>query len=193
MSQLELDIRNLEAVDGYRISWRKRRSLAVKKMFSAVIFHFLYYGLRVLERKDERVRGETAEWEDGFTCGIGMGAHGPALYIEKGRRGLQRLSAKKTSPEKMQLMIQFKSVEAAFQVMSAQIGVAESYARHGFILKGDIAKAMSVVRCVDLAEGYLFPGFISKRILKKVPEKRMGLFHTYLEVIKEMMADRRNL
>ena len=184
MSQLELDVKNIEVSELYRVSARKKRSLTGKKIFSAVILHFLFYGLKVLEKKDERVGLETAEWEDGFACGIGMGDHAPALYMKKTDNGLIKLPSK---AEEIDLMIQFKSVEAAFRVMSGQIGVAGSYARHGFTLKGDIARAMSVVRCVDLAEGYLFPKFISKRILKEVPEKKMGLLHTYLSVIGQMI------
>ena len=191
MSQLELEVRNIETSDVYQVSARKKRSLTGKKIFSAVILHFLFYGLRVLEKKDERVRLEAAEWEDGFTFGIGMGAHAPALYMKKTENGLLRLSSRNTSPDKMDLMIQFKSVETAFQVMSGQVGVAGSYARHGFTLKGDIARAMSIVRCVDLAEAYLFPKLISRRILKEVPEKKMGLFHTYVSVMGQMLFDRR--
>ena len=54
--------------------------------------------------------------------------------------------------------------------------------------KGDIARAMSVVRCVDLAEAYLFPKIMTKQILKEVPETRMGLIRTYGAVIGAMIG-----
>ena len=74
--------------------------------------------------------------------------------------------------------------------LSGQVGVAGAYARHGFVLKGDIARAMSVVRCMDLAEAYLFPKLISKKILKEVPEKRMGLLRTYLSLCGHILSGR---
>ncbi len=187
MSQLELDIKHAEAAGVYQMSARKKRTLAARKAFCGVIFCFLYQGLNVLAGKDERVIREMETWEEGFSCGIGMGEGAPALYMEKRGNELVRLSGEETSPEKMDLMIQFKSVEAAFLVMSGQVGVAGSYARHGFLLKGDIARGMSLVRCVDLAEGYLFPRFISRNILKAVPEKKMGLIRTYLAVVCRML------
>ena len=188
MSQLVIDTEKVKGTESYRVSARKKRSLAGKKAFSAVILHFLFHGLNVLNQKDDRVSEELSRWEEGFTVGIGMGAGAPALYMKKTEDGLLRLFAGQTDPGDMDLMIQFKSVEAAFLVLSGQIGVAGSYARHGFVLKGDIARAMSVVRCMDLAEAYLFPRFLSKRILKEVPKKQMGLIHTYLDVVGRMIV-----
>ncbi len=190
MSQAVMGADHVQTTELYRVSARKKRSLAAKKLFSSVILHFLFHGLNGLYQKDERIREEFASWEQGFTCGIGMGEGAPALYMEWAGEQLRRLSAKQTEPEDMDLMIRFKSVEAAFLVMSGQIGIAGAYARHGFVLKGDISRAMSVVRCVDLAEAYLFPKFISKKILKEVPEKRMGLFHTYLLAVGHMIGGR---
>ncbi|MCI8465683.1 MAG: hypothetical protein HFI63_07480 [Lachnospiraceae bacterium] len=188
MSQLIIGAGKTERTEVYQVSPGKRRSLAGKKLFSSVIFHFLYHGLDVLYQRDERVRKEIEEWEEGFAWGIGMGEGAPVLYMRKTEKGLLRLSSKEAQPESMDLMIRFKSVDSAFQVMSGQVGVAGSYARHGFVLKGDIARAMSVVRCMDLAEAYLFPRWITRRILKELPEKRMGLFRTYLAVISHMMV-----
>ncbi len=187
MGQLIIKAEKTEEMEVYRVSAGKKRSLAGKKMFSSVILYFLFHGLNVLYRKDERVRSEIDEWENGFAWGIGMGEKAPALYMRKTEKGFERISAKNVHPENMDLMIQFKSVDAAFQVMSGQVGVAGSYARHGFVLKGDIARAMSVVRCMDLTEAYLFPKVISRRILKEVPEKNMGLFHTYVAVMGHMI------
>ncbi len=186
MSQLTIRAEKAGMAEVYQVSAGKKRRLAGKKMFSAVILHFLFHGLNVLYRKDERVRLEMDAWEDGFVWGIGMGEGAPALYMKKTGEGLLRLSGRETGPEEMDLMIRFKSVDAAFQVMSGQIGVAGSYARHGFALKGDIARAMSVVRCMDLAEAYLFPRLICRRILKEIPKKRMGLVRTYLAVLFHM-------
>ncbi len=180
MSQLIANARAGQEQAAYQVSAAKRRSLAGKKAFSSVILYFLAHGLDLLGKKDERVEEEFAAWEEGFTWGIGMGEGAPALYMKKTGTGLARLSEK---PADIDLMITFKSVESAFLVLSGQVGVAGAYARHAFVLKGDIARAMSVVRCMDLAEAYLFPRLISKKILKEVPEKRMGLVRTYLSLM----------
>ena len=54
---------------------------------------------------------------------------------------------------------------------------------HAFILKGNINEAMGIVRVVDLVEGYLFPRFMSRRILKEVPRKRVPALVVYLRLI----------
>ena len=79
MSQLVIDTEKVKGTESYRVSARKKRSLAGKKAFSAVILHFLFHGLNVLNQKDKRVREELSRWEEGFTVGIGMGAGAPAL------------------------------------------------------------------------------------------------------------------
>ena len=42
---------------------------------------------------------------------------------------------------------------------------------------------MSFVRCVDIVEAYLFPKFITKRILKEVPKKYANIITTYRYVL----------
>ena len=187
MSQAVIRQEAVQAEPCYRVSARKRRVLAGKKLVSAVILRFLFQGLSVLAEKEERIQEEVESWEPGFTWGISMGEQAPALYMEWTGERLNRLPVQ-TDPQKLDLLIRFKSVDAAFPVMAGQVGIAGAYARHYFSLKGDIARAMSVVRCVDLAEAYLFPKIMTKRILKEVPETRMGLIRTYGAVIGAMIG-----
>ena len=77
------------------------------------------------------------------------------------------------------ILISFKSIDGAFLVFSGQIGITEAYAQHRFMVKGDIAEIMSIVRCIELAEVYLFPKIITKRILRRVPGKQLGSFRVY--------------
>ena len=77
------------------------------------------------------------------------------------------------------ILISFKSIDGAFLVFSGQMGITEAYAQHRFMVKGDIAEIMSIVRCIELAEVYLFPKIITKRILRRVPGKQLGSFRVY--------------
>ena len=67
----------------------------------------------------------------------------------------------------MDLEITFKSIDVAFLMFTGRLGVSKAYAEHRFTLKGEIGKAMSLVRCIDIVEAYLFPKFITKNILKE--------------------------
>ncbi|MBR5533294.1 MAG: SCP2 sterol-binding domain-containing protein, partial [Ruminiclostridium sp.] len=79
--------------------------------------------------------------------------------------------------------IRFKSPSDAFRVFTGQLSVAQAYAQHKFVLQGDMALAMPFVRCVDITEGYLFPDFLAKRILKRLPKKEVSTARVYRAVI----------
>lgn len=42
---------------------------------------------------------------------------------------------------------------------------------------------MSFVRCVDIIEGYLFPSFITRHILKGAPVKEQSSLAVYRKVL----------
>ena len=42
---------------------------------------------------------------------------------------------------------------------------------------------MGIVRVVDLVEGYLFPRFMTRRILKELPKKQVPTLVVYLRLI----------
>ena len=93
---------------------------------------------------------------------------------------------KKKTMDKEQLAdieITFKSIDHAFFMMIGKEGVANAYARHRFTLKGDITKAISFVRCVDIIEAYLFPKLITKHILKQIPKRKQAIIFVYLRLL----------
>ena len=81
------------------------------------------------------------------------------------------------------MTIRFKSPDDAFRVFTGQIGIAQAYAQHRFTLRGNMGLAMPFVRCVDIAEGYLFPTVLARRILKRRPKKEISTARVYLAVL----------
>ena len=76
-----------------------------------------------------------------------------------------------------------KNIESAVLIFTAQIGTPQGYAEHRMSIKGDIGQAMSLIRCLNIVQAYLFPKIISKRILKRVPnftiKKHLNRFIIY--------------
>lgn len=141
-----------------------------------LVLEVLFRGMRVLYRKDSRVRAEMEGWEKGLTLRIVCGPGGAALGLRQDDRdGVIRLWA----AQHADITMRFKSVSGAFRVLSGQIGISEAYSRHLFSLEGDIYQTMSFVRCVEYLETYLFPGFMSRRILREVPEKELSALQVY--------------
>lgn len=71
----------------------------------------------------------------------------------------------------------------AFRVFTGRMGIAGAYAAHAFTLRGNINRTMGVVRIVDMVEGYLFPRFMTRRILKDTPKKELPALAVYLRLI----------
>ncbi|MBP3708000.1 MAG: hypothetical protein J6J36_05285 [Clostridia bacterium] len=160
-------------------SWKRKVIVKVKSVISKIVLFFLYKGFKLTYRKDLSVKSEIEPWKEGFTFGINTGIQGVNLIIKKENGKLIRLKEE----NKLDLEIVFKSIDVAFLMFTGRLGVSKAYAEHRFILKGEIGKAMSLVRCIDIVEAYLFPKIISKRILKEVPNKSMGLIKTYGEIL----------
>lgn len=154
---------------------------AVKRKVSEVVLYFLYGGLYQLYKKDSRVREEVDSWENGMTYCLKCCADGPQLFIRKNSQGLQRL--KPAIQKDYDTCFEFKSLDEAFLVLTGRQGVAGAYAAHGFLLHGDIGTAMSFARSIDLVEAYLFPAFMTRRILKEIPKKESGSLALYAAVL----------
>lgn len=158
-----------------QVSARQKRIIGGKVLFEKVILFFLYRGMKVLYKHDTRIQKEISDWPIGRTIVLAASEKGPKLCIRRVSWGIVRVREIK-EPD---IQIAFKSIEGAFLVFSGQIGTSQAYSQHRFKVKGDIAEVMSVVRCIDLTEAYLFPKFMSKRILRKIPKKQVGSIYVY--------------
>lgn len=166
-------------MSNYKISNKRKIIVWIKENISRIVLFFLYRGIKVLYKKDSRVKEELDALEDGFSLEMKTSINGPKLIIKKENNDIIKLK----ETENVDISICFKSVDAAFLVLTGRQGVARAYAEHRFTLKGDIAIAMVVVRCVDLVESYLFPKFITKNILKEVPKREKSMLSIYRTII----------
>ena len=162
------------------MSRKKKWSNRIKKRTERIVLYVLYGGLFELYKRDSRIQREVDSWKHGMTYCLQCQKDGPSLYIRKTGRGLERLDPRVQSD--YDTCFQFKSIDSAFLVFTGQMGIAGAYAAHGFTMKGDIGTAMSFSRSVDVAEAYLFPQFIIRRILKEIPEKEMSALGLYIRI-----------
>ena len=158
-----------------RLSLIKQGVFSGKILFEKVIMFFLYRGMKTLYKYDSRVRKEIEGWPIGRPIVLTASKRGPKLCLKRISSGIVRSE----NIEDPDILISFKSIDGAFLVFSGQIGITEAYAQHRFMVKGDIAEIMSIVRCIELAEVYLFPKIITKRLLRRVPGKQLGSFRVY--------------
>lgn len=162
-----------------KIRFTKRIIYFVKEKISRVVLFFLYRAIKVLAKEDSKIMREFISWENGLSVAIKCAQNGPALYVIKNGNKLEKVK----KLEKADIDITFKSLDAAFLVLTGQIGISRAYSEHRFMLTGDISKTMSLVRAIDITESYLFPSIMSKRILKALPKKERSSLAIYRKVI----------
>lgn len=157
----------------------RRMTRALKRAVCAVVLFVLRRALDVLGRRDSRVQRELSSLGEGFVLRLSTGEGGPQLCVRLtgGRRPGVRGRRKART-----VTIALKNLDAAFLLLTGTIGVAQAYAQHRFTLRGDITRTMPVVRCVDIAESYLFPWVWAGRILRRRPGKEMTSVGLYLRV-----------
>lgn len=157
----------------------KRKNSKIR--LAKIIFEFLGKGFVGAAYFDSKVMKEVSEWEELTTVVLKVEPFGPCMVVQK-KEGKLHYKGRK-EPNKAHLVIAFKNIEAAILVLTGKIGISQAYAEHRMMIKGDIAFGMSVVRCMYIVEAYLFPNFINRKILKKIPEKRTSTFKIYRSAI----------
>ncbi|MDD6023366.1 MAG: hypothetical protein PUC06_03870 [Oscillospiraceae bacterium] len=145
------------------------------------VLQVLYRAIRVLSHVDSRVREELQAFPEGYTIHMQAApqADAPSLTVQVMDGTIRKAPAGAAHD----ISIVFKNEKMAFRVFTGRMSIAGAYAAHAFTLRGSIYDTMGLVRVVDLAEGYLFPGFISRRLLKEVPKKQYPTPLVYLRLI----------
>lgn len=157
------------------------KSNKFKNKLVKTIFWFLGNGFEACVKYDSKLKSEVSEWPDGTTINLIVEPSGPYLTLRKEGQELKYIGAQKDDQGDM--VIYFKNLEAALLMLTGRIGIAQAYGQKRIIIKGDIAFAMSVVRCMNIVEAYLFPKVITKKILKRLPRKEVSTFRIYLETL----------
>lgn len=155
--------------------------MELKQFVTGVGFKLLGKGLASCSKIEKAVQKEIEFYEDGFIIELKVFNTNTKVAIEKAGDNFEYLGNKyRSAPD---LSIIFKSYEAALLLVLGQIGVYEGYAQHRFIVKGDLIASMPFIRILYYVESYLFPKFISKNILKEMPELSSPRIKAYLRLL----------
>ena len=146
-----------------------------------MIFWFLGRGFQSVASFDKAAGEEISGLNDLMYILLKVEPNGPSMVMQKRNGKLNFVGAK--IPDKVDLAIYFKNIEAAFLVVTGQIGIAQAYAEHRFTLKGDIFITMPLVRALNITEAYLFPGFMAKKLMKRMPDRSNNKFNIYMATI----------
>ncbi|MHA1331045.1 MAG: hypothetical protein ACTSR2_08215, partial [Candidatus Hodarchaeales archaeon] len=116
---------------------------------------------------DSTVKSEIENWPDNTGIMFKVLPNGPSMSLVYRSK---KLSYKKVPEEEASIIIYFKNLESAFMALTAQLSTIDAFMQHRNLLKGDPSIAMSLVRCLNIVQTYLFPRLIAKRVIKRVPK-----------------------
>lgn len=157
---------------------QKTLKTGLQQATCAIVAECLVRALQYLSTADSKIQAEAHNWPKGKTLRLEVPGAG-GVTVTGTPWGFRKLD-KETPGD---VTIRFKSPSDAFRVFTGQLSVAQAYAQHKFVLRGDMALAMPFVRCVDITEGYLFPDILAKRILKRLPKKEVSTARVYTAVL----------
>lgn len=150
-----------------------------KKIVSKVILFFLYRGINVANKVDDEVSKEIMSWKDGYIIKIQTCENGPTLILMKKENKIIRLKEE----QNCNLEIIFKNLDTSFLLLTGRLGISKAYSEHRFLLKGNIMEAMSLVRCLDIVETYLFPKFMARNLVKEIKKVKIPKIIIYIRVL----------
>ncbi len=117
-------------------------------------------------RHDPDIRREVAAFPEGFILVMNVLPFGPRMALEKHNGKLKYRGSRYAQGD---LVINFKNLECAFMVLTPQIGATQAFAERRLTVIGDLGYAMVFTRCLNMLLAHLYPRFICKRLVKRVP------------------------
>jgi hypothetical protein len=153
--------------------WRAKRG---RKALAAIVFAVLGRGLVASARLDRRVRAELVAWPDETVVTLRIAPFGPQVSWRVAGGVLRYLGGAVVAPD---LLVAFKNVDATLPVILGMKSVLQAFAEHRSTVRGDLALAMSLVRCLHIVEGYLFPDVMTRRILPRPATRASGHLAAY--------------
>ncbi len=157
--------------------WRTKRG---RKALAAVVYAVLGRGLVACARFDPRVREEVRAWPDGIVVTLRIAPFGPQVSWRAADGVLSYLGGAEVTSN---LLVTFKSVDDAIPLLLGMQGVLAAFAEHRATVRGDLAVAMSLVRCLHIVEGYLFPDVMTRRILPRPAERYVSHVTAYVFLV----------
>ena len=126
-------------------------------------------------------------WKENFVIQITTQNHDVDWKLKKENEKLIR-----TETENIDLSISFKSIDILFKLVTGRLGVAQAYAEHRFLLKGDIKDACS---CHRQNGRLLIPKIYNKRNFKTNSKKGKiyvgNLWKTIITYLKNNQKENR--
>lgn len=147
-----------------------------KAMLAGVIFAVLKGGIKSCAKLDSRVRGIFDAFPEGYVITLRILPGKPCMSLKKLNGKI--VNAKKDDiPD---LEIAFKNIEVSLPYLLGKRSIRDAYCCSSIATKGSIGDTVRLVECLNIVENYLFPNFITSKILDNDYKKEVSSLRVYL-------------
>jgi len=130
-------------------------------------FYALGRGSESVSRFNQELKSELSAWPDGYTIMLKVAPNGSELWLQKKGNTLKRISKQSASAD---LIVIFKNLDTAFKIFTTLSNVHTAFCHNRIMVYGNVSQSMVLIRILNIVQAYLFPPFLSKNVLKRVPK-----------------------
>ena len=142
-----------------------------KRFVVAAGFYALGRGAESASRFNKGLQEEAKVWDEGYTIMLKVAPNGRELWLRKYGDRLKWIKHQDTDAD---LIVIFKNLDTAFRIITTLSNVHTAFTQNRIMVYGDVAQSMVLIRILNIVQAYLFPPFLSKNVLKRVPKFSFG-------------------
>ena len=156
-----------------------------KAMVVKTVLHVLGKSMENVVKLDEEAKMEVAALPDGYQVQFEVSPRGPYMAVRKEGDGIKFLGMKKIDAD---LTLMFRTVDIAFQMLTAQVSFPAVYCQCGLGIRGDVSHSMIFYRFSNIVQFYLFPKLIAQKVLKRVDDMSLEKFKNRLVMYAKLVG-----
>ena len=159
-----------------------------KRLYISIMLWFVGRAMQAAAKVDKGVKKEFEAIPPGFRFSLGVSPSGPAMVMEKTTAGRVKYVGSKPGGKPVDLQIKIKHLEGAILLFTFQESTAVAVARDRLVVEGDVPRACTVVRILDMVEVLLLPKIVAELAVKRYPawsplRKHLGRCMVYVRAI----------
>ncbi len=151
-----------------------------KNAVVAVGFYALGRGTESTSKFNSNLKGELKAWEEGYLILLKVAPSGKELWLQKSGESMKWIGKQSKEAD---LIVVFKNLDTAFKIITTLSNVHTAFVQNRIMVYGDVSQSMVLIRILNIVQSYLFPPFLSKHVLKRVPKfsfaQHMGRIRVY--------------
>ena len=130
-------------------------------------FYALGRGAESARRFNKELQMELEAWEEAYVIMLKVAPNGNELWLKKESGRLKWINKQDKAAD---LIVVFKNLDTAFRIITTLSNVHTAFTQNRIMVYGDVAQSMVLIRILNIVQAYLFPPFLSKNVLKRVPK-----------------------